>query len=72
MQQIVSMPRVKLPPYPEHAKKLFRISERDMKRMERVRSFLQPINELRESDLTGRDRILGFKKEDLMREWERG
>ena len=66
------MPRVRLAPYPERAKKLFEVTEKDMKRMEKVRSFLQPINVLHEKDLTGQDRILGFRKKDLEKEWARG
>lgn len=66
------MPRVQLPPYPERARKLFQLTQTDMERGEKIRSFLQPINVLREDDLTGEDRILGFRKEDLVKVWERG
>ena len=66
------MPRVQLPAYPERARKLFEVTEKDIKRMEKIRSFLQPVNVLREDELTGQDRILGFKKEDLAKEWARG
>lgn len=66
------MPRVGLPPYPERAKKLFQLTQTDVERAEKIRSFLQPINVLSEDDLTGDDRILGFRKEDLVKEWERG
>ena len=66
------MPRVQLPAYPERARKLFDIDEKDIQRMKRVRSFLQPAKILREEELTGKDRILGFRKEDLVKEWARG
>ncbi len=71
-KQIEDMPRVQLPAYPERARKLFEVTEKDIKRMEKIRSFLQPVNVLREDELTGQDRILGFKKEDLAKEWARG
>lgn len=71
-RQIEDMPRVKLPSYPESAKKLFEVTQKDLQRMDQVRAFLQPVNVLREDDLTGQDRVLGFRKEDLAREWARG
>jgi hypothetical protein len=71
-KQIKDMPRVQLPPYPERARKLFDITDKDIQRMEKIKSLLQPVNVLREDELTGQDRILGFKKEDLVKEWARG
>lgn len=63
---------MQLPPYPARARKLFDVTEKDIQKMEKIRSFLQPVNVLREEELTGQDRILGFKKEDLAKEWARG
>lgn len=63
---------MQLPGYPKPAKKLFNISEKDMKQLEKVRSFLQPTKVLREDELTGEDRILGFRRVDVAKEWARG
>ena len=65
--QVKEIPRVELPPYPESAKKLFKVTDGDMKRLLTIRKSLQPIHVLSENSLKGRNRALGFREEDVER-----
>lgn len=67
MAQVKEIPRVELPPYPENAKKLFKMTDGDMQRLQAIRKSIQPKHVLSENALKGQNRALGFRKEDVER-----
>ena len=56
-----AIPRLPLPKFPSKAKKLFGISESEIRSLSKLRAKIEPKHFLSKSSLRGKDATLGFK-----------
>ena len=65
-EKLLSIRRLPMPHMPDKAKKLFKITEEQLYRSQKLMEKMQPQKTVANSSLHGRDRELGFKYEDLV------